>query len=96
MPDHADERVIAEWLRKDLRLRFQCSEDANLWPGIMELVYSDARLADDFERRLEFSVVGIASSERHPYYRQLAAIKIGPEAWTHALAEAIRKMKGGG
>jgi len=79
-----DEVFLA--LPADKSIHWSPSTDANLWPGIVEKVLDNPELAAMFETRLE----------RQGIITVLDVLDYGPEAWTRALAQAIRQMKGGG
>jgi len=104
----ADERVIAEWLDYawDEERSFshaRCwlnsggeyvsatfSTDANLWPGIMEKVPDGERLVWRFEWFLAHN-----HQREYSIHAGASLLRLGPEAWTRALAQAIREMKEG-
>lgn len=67
------------------------STDANLWPEIMEKVYEDMDLLGRFGDCLSSLLIERGHRISCPY-GPLAALKEGPEAWTRALAQAIRAV----
>ena len=108
MPDKADERVIAEWLgykwvvpknkyydpqwegAKGECVRVEFSVNANLWFGD-EGIFKKMVRSEELRTRY-FTLLRLFT----PNGSAITGLLDGPEAWTHALAQAIREMKGGG
>jgi len=105
-----DERVIAEWLgykwvvpknkyydpqwegAKGECVRVEFSVNANLWPGIIAKVCKQKALYGAFDAALREEVpIHPAIGDHHRAW----TVAVGPEAWTRALAQAIRQMQGG-
>jgi len=64
--------------------------DANLWPGIMEMVPDGERLAWRFEWFLAHN-----HQREYSIHAGASLLRLGPEAWTRALAQAIRETEVG-